>query len=220
MTMRLGDDPVTVRWFRADDAKHWPDWHHFASANWIGRQFQGGELGETSGSRPWRDGSNFKNIVPSEVEQCDPLWYQTGIPFGSTVELGSNDMPLCCQETCCELDNAQELVATVQLGSGCPCLDGLEVVLHPDDSIPGWRGNAIGCSDFNFAVTLFCTDLNPGGCIEFILRVTFSEHGPEQEAIPDAGCDCDPFHLEFLGITFDDPGSECTGSIDIHVDPA
>jgi hypothetical protein len=79
-------DPVTVRWYFADEDQPWvPDGNQFVSLNWDGPDRSPNELGEQDGNRPWSNGKNEKLYPLFAGDGCsiDPLLL-SGLSGGAT----------------------------------------------------------------------------------------------------------------------------------------
>jgi len=131
MRFRDGDDPIAVRWYRADEgANAFPAFHAFQSQNWDDRQPTATGLGEQPGPRPWRSGVKPGNgyigdDLSAGCAAAIPDWWENGIPEGEDFGPYDEDgVPICCTgcEACSGMEMPAELAMVVAPASGeCPC---------------------------------------------------------------------------------------------------
>jgi hypothetical protein len=206
-------DPVTVRWYFADEDQPWvPDGNQFVSLNWDGPDRSPNDLGEQDGPRPWRNGKNEKLYPLFAGDGCDmdPLLL-AGLSGGATTGPWDTAGVLgCCTPTPCCPATTDVLHATVTPGSGCPCLDGVSVDLAYDSLSGNWFGSATVCSSELFTLEWRC--VADGDCG---LTVFFENHGTVADLVPSEGC-CS-MTMTFPGIEFPIQGIECDGAIQIVV---
>lgn len=110
--------------------------------------------------------------------------------------------PTCCGcrgEACCDRCLPVKLVATGQ-STDCTCsADPFDIELFFDDVKDAWVGSgSFGGCPGSVSLTLKCLGSEGyGGCEEFELTVILSCDYPEQSAMANPGCTCDPLSLTF-----------------------
>lgn len=107
-----------------------------------------------------------------------------------------------------------ELTATFPGGQGCPCLDGVSLILTFDAVDGVWRGTATVCDSELLTVDFAC---NGTACDDAELTVELENHGIAPTVGPDGGCSCAPRSWDFTGIDFPVQGAECDGNCRVVV---
>lgn len=140
-----------VRWYRSKDGQPWaPDGNQFVSANWINRDADAGDLGEQPGTRPWKNGKDFRDYPVQTADPCtmDPLLV-AGFSSGEEIGPWEGGKLLCCSGVvCCDrIDIPTSL--TIRLdppASGCACVTPLQsftLTRTPDTCT--WSGSDTVC---------------------------------------------------------------------------
>lgn len=180
MVFRLGDPPVDVQWFFAEEppANFFPGWHSFPSSNWREPGF--GKLGEQQAPRPYKKGARWQEALGDVAAAACALDLAPAFTEGlasmqTTGPFDPSGLPTCCSTggppaekvpcpACIPEGVPRSLTATFRAQGvlSCPCLDGVSVPLTyrgnmHDFAIPYWSGRVptpCGC-DVN--VCMFCT---------------------------------------------------------------
>jgi len=154
MVFRVGDDPIKVRWYFVDcDHNNMPLWTPFASANWVSRVSEAGQLGEQPGPRTWVNGAPPANAgngdevgVLCVTEHED--WWTNGIGAGEeTGPYLPSGLPVCCEEVvCCTCEIPDVITIEIEAEALC-CLEVGEFINltreGPTSCI--WRSGEISC---------------------------------------------------------------------------
>jgi hypothetical protein len=163
MVFRDGDDPVKVQWYFTDDAKAFPAWHAFGSANWMSKEVVSGDLGEQPGPRAWVNGNppinagvgDQKAIACAETRE---EWFRTGLPIDEDGgPWDANGLPLCCTEElpCCDCDIPDSFLGTVTSTIFCDCASALTLSFNRvEGGVCRWESQAIDCAGFELVIAL------------------------------------------------------------------
>ena len=108
------------------------------------------------------------------------------------------------------------LYATIPVGTGCPCLDGVSQALT-FDGVDTWTGIADVRGDYTMTFTFQNTTPTLGVCDNFRLTVEFSEHGAANGPFDPSLCLCEVPYWEYRDILFSEPGAECVGGISVII---
>ncbi|MBL8795216.1 MAG: hypothetical protein JNM56_15025 [Planctomycetia bacterium] len=108
------------------------------------------------------------------------------------------------------------LYATIPLGTGCPCLDGISIPIV-FDGLDTWFGETEACGAYSISFTFRKFPLASPFCQSFSLMVDFSEHGPPVGPVDPTSCACSIPVWEYGGIGFEEPGGECVGGIAVVI---
>lgn len=143
MRLRVGDDPVTVQWFRAPPgALAMPIMGPFGSRNWESRGPSPDGMGEQPGPRQWVNGETISNaeglLGDALAVQCAAShadWWSAGLGVGEhSGPYDAQARPTCCLRVpesdcgddpcpCADLTDPIEPDA-VQWGGVCPFIAG------------------------------------------------------------------------------------------------
>jgi len=161
---REGDSELPIQWYFCEpDAKPFPDFHAFPSANWLGNGWGLAELGEQPGTRPWKNGATFPSCGPGNANGVDCVshhidWWQNGLgPGDETGPFLPNGYPVCCEDgpCTCLADRYNFLPATITITSGsCSGLQLSVLLQRTDVDQCTWEGTGTSAGgDFSLRIT-------------------------------------------------------------------
>jgi len=217
MVFRTGDAPVEVQWYWADnDAKCFPGFSRFASANWINRDVNTGDLGEQPGFRTWVDGKKpprgyIGDQASGDCAKARASWWTDGIPVSESVgPFNPQGVPLCCiNPPCCGCNLPATLQASIS-GFGCACIPASTITFTRVGSTCIWQSPTFDCSGSDLRFTIEVQEFETTCDLRVRMYCDDEEVGTEA-----AELDCDS---EEAFITFNPSLNDCCAStIDVDV---